>query len=112
MKTSSLLSAAVAASFALLSTATFAQDHLGDSYGYELTQQKFQSTKTRAQVQAELAQARANGELRTDADGYGYLQQRSATVSIRSRADVRAETLQAMKNGSLSQRNQSLYSRG
>ena len=111
MNTKHLITAAVAASFALLSTATFAQDHLGDLYGYELAQQKFTSTKTRAQVQAELAQARANGELRTDADGYGYLQQR-ATASNRTREQVRAETIEAMKNGSLSQGNASIYSRG
>ena len=111
MNTKYLISAALAASFALLAGAAHAQDHLGDDYGYALTQQKFQSTKTRAQVQAELAQARANGELRTDADGYGYLQQR-ATASTKTRDEVRAETTRAMKNGSLSQGNATLYSRG
>lgn len=103
--------AAVAASCALLSTASFAQSHPGDLYGYDLAVQKVESTKTRAQVQAELAQARAKGELRTDADGYGYLQQR-ATASTRTREEVRAETIEAMKHGSLSQGNASIYSRG
>lgn len=112
MKTRSFLAAAVAAGFTLMSGASFAQAHLGDTYGYAVTQQKFESTKTRAQVQAELAQARARGELRTDADGYGHHPASQPTLAGRSRAEVRAETLDAMKSGALSQGQHALYSRG
>ncbi|MCR5865507.1 MAG: DUF4148 domain-containing protein [Aquincola tertiaricarbonis] len=111
MNSKTIYAAALAAGLTLMSGATFAQAHLGDTYGYTVTQQEFKSTKTRAQVQAELLQARANGELRTDADGYGYLAQRPA-ASERSRAEVRAETINAMKSGALSQGQQALYSRG
>ena len=101
MNTKHLISAALAASFALLAGAAHAQDHLGDDYGYALTQQKFQSTKTRAQVQAELAQARANGELSTHAEGYDFAA-RQATASTKTREEVRAEAAKALKSGEAS----------
>ena len=101
MNTKHLITAALAASFTLLAGAAHAQDHLGDDYGYALTQQKFQSTKTRAQVQAELAQARANGELSTHAEGYDFAA-RQATASTKTREEVRAEAAKALKSGEAS----------
>jgi len=88
MKTSTLI-AAIAVSFAAAGTA-FAQEAT-----YELPQPATSSV-TRAQVQADLAQARADGSLRvTEAD----YQKGAPSESIRSRADVRAETLTAIANG-------------
>ncbi len=56
------------------------------------------STTSRAAVQAELLQARADGTLRvTEAD----LNRHDPVQSLRSRADVRAETLAARASGEL-----------
>ena len=77
MKTSTLI-AAIAVSFAAAGTA-FAQEAT-----YELPQPATSSI-TRAQVQADLAQARADGSLRvTEAD----YQKGTPSESIRSRAEV------------------------
>jgi len=88
MKTSTLI-AAIAVSFAAAGT-TFAQEAT-----YELPQ-PVSSSVTHAQVQAELAQARADGSLRvTEAD-----HQKSAPFESRlSRAEVRADTRAAMNSG-------------
>ena len=55
--------------------------------------------KTRAEVKAELATARANGELNTSADNYGPLP--STSVSTKTRAQVVAELSAARANGEL-----------
>lgn len=97
MKTQSLIAASL---IALLSSgATFAAD-LGDTHGYNVPELTAPSVKTRAQVQAELAQARANGELRADGDGYGYVPN-NKFVSTKTRAEVRAEAVRALKAGEL-----------
>jgi hypothetical protein len=88
MKTSTLV-AAIAVSFAAAGTA-FAQEAT-----YELPQPA-SSTLSRAQVQAELAQARADGSLRvTEAD----YQKSAPFTSALSRDAVRAETLAAIASG-------------
>jgi hypothetical protein len=56
------------------------------------------STTTRAQVKAELAVARANGELSTSSDNYGTVAS-VPFVSTKSRAEVKSETLHAMAAG-------------
>lgn len=88
MKTSTLI-AAIAVSFAAAGTAA-AQEAT-----YELPQPA-SSTLSRAQVQADLAQARADGSLRvTEAD----FQRSTPFESQRSRAEVRAEARAAMVSG-------------
>jgi len=88
MKTSTLI-AAIAVSFAAAGTA------LAQEATYELPQ-PVSSSVSRAQVQADLAQARADGSLRvTEAD----YQKRAPFESQVSRAEVRAETLAAIANG-------------
>lgn len=113
MTTKNRIASTVAASLIALlaSTAATAQVY-GDTGGYDVPELHAPSTKTRAQVQAELAQARANGELRTTAEGYGIGQRGFAapTASTKTRAEVRAEVIKAMQAGEhLSQGN---YSRG
>lgn len=56
---------------------------------YEIPQAST-STVTRAQVQAELAQARVDGSMRVWSTTYNHL---AAAKSVKSRADVRAELL-------------------
>jgi hypothetical protein len=86
MKTSTLI-AAVSLAFA---GAAFAQEAT-----YQLPQPAV-SQKTRAEVIAELQQARANGQLTvTEAQRQAY----APFVSTRTRADVRAETLAALASG-------------
>jgi hypothetical protein len=94
MKTSTLI-AAIAVSFAAAGTA-FAQEAT-----YELPQ-RASSELSRAQVQAELAQARAAGNLLvTEADYYEV----TPSESRFSRADVRTETLGAIANGDVQRLN-------
>ena len=88
MKTSTLI-AAIAVSFAAAGTA-FAQEAT-----YEMPQ-PVSSSLSRAQVQSELAQARAAGNLLVTEADY----QKGAPFSSQlSRAEVRAETLTAIANG-------------
>lgn len=61
------------------------------------------STLTRADVKAELARARAAGELRADHDE--RLFQRAETGSTRTRAEVKAELAQAIADGSIAEFN-------
>lgn len=94
MKTSTLI-AAIAVSFAAAGTA-FAQEAT-----YELPQ-PVSSSLSRAQVQAELAQARTAGNLLvTEAD----YQLHAPFESQLSRAEVRAETLAAIANGEVQRLN-------
>ena len=94
MKTSTLI-AAIAVSFAATGTA-FAQEAT-----YELPQ-RASSELSRAQVQSELAQARAAGNLLvTEAD----FQKGAPFASQLSRAEVRAETLAAIANGDVQRLN-------
>lgn len=62
---------------------------------------KFVSTKTRAEVVAELQQARANGELQINDATYPDKSIASATVSTKTRAEVIDELKQARANGEL-----------
>ncbi|WP_413458508.1 DUF4148 domain-containing protein [Herbaspirillum huttiense] len=65
-------------------------------------QTKFVSTKTRAEVIAELQQARATGQLLvSDRD-----QDVKAVASTKTRDEVRAELVQARNNGELAISNQ------
>ncbi len=94
MKTSTLI-AAIAVSFAAAGTA------LAQEATYEMPQ-RASSELSRAQVQSELAQARAAGNLLvTEAD----YQKGAPFASQLSRAEVRAETLAAIANGEVQQLN-------
>ncbi|MFZ6644953.1 DUF4148 domain-containing protein [Undibacterium sp. TJN25] len=55
------------------------------------------STKTKAEVQAELVQARSEGQL---IGGEEYVSTVGKTTSTVSRAEVKAEAIKAAKNGS------------
>ncbi|MES2105085.1 MAG: DUF4148 domain-containing protein [Pseudomonadota bacterium] len=55
------------------------------------------SSKTKAEVQAELVQARTEGQL---IGGEEYVSTVGKTTSTVSRADVKAEAIKAAKNGS------------
>jgi Domain of unknown function (DUF4148) len=94
MKTSTLI-AAFALSFAAAGT-TFAQEAT-----YELPQ-PLTSTTSRAQVQAELQKARADGTLRVTE---GDFQKSAPFVAQRNRVDVQAETLAAIASGEIAARN-------
>ena len=52
--------------------------------------------KTRAQVQAELFQARADGSIKVWSTSYNHM---AAVKSVRARADVQAEAVAANLNG-------------
>jgi Domain of unknown function (DUF4148) len=94
MKTSTLI-AAFALSFAAAGSV------LAQEATYELPQ-PLTSTISRAQVQAEVLQARANGTLRVTE---GDFQKSAPFVAQRSRADVQAETLAAIASGEIVSRN-------
>lgn len=89
MNTRSLL-AIVTFAIAGASGTAFAQEATSDAW------MNAASTKTRADVLAELKQARADGSIK--AGGAGYL---NPIVSQKSRADVRAEVLAAARSGEL-----------
>jgi hypothetical protein len=80
------------ATFAIAASAgtAFAQEATPDSWG------EVASTKSRAQVLAELKQARADGSIK--AGGAGYL---NPIVSQKSRDTVRAEAVAAARSGEL-----------
>ena len=102
MNTKTRIASALAASmFALLAAGTANAQVYGDTGGYNVPELQAKSTKTRAQVQAELAQARANGELSTHAEGYDFAA-RQATASTKTREEVRAEAARALKSGEAS----------
>jgi hypothetical protein len=63
-----------------------------DGSAYEMANNKFQSTKTRAEVIAEL---KAAPKLPGYVDGSGYELAQAMFMSTRSRAEVRAEALMA-----------------
>jgi hypothetical protein len=95
MKTSTTLIAALAVSFAA-SGAALAQEA---TYEYP---QAVVSTVTRAAVQADLAQARADGTLRvTEAD----FNRHTPSVTHLSRGAVKAELLAAIASGELQRLN-------
>ena len=88
-----------AAALALLgSTAAFAQEATPDTW------QQVQATKSRADVQAELAQARKDGSIKFG--GAGYIE---TLQSTRSRAELRAEVAQARASGELDAINGEVY---
>ncbi|MEF7614412.1 DUF4148 domain-containing protein [Aquincola sp. MAHUQ-54] len=95
MNTKSLIAASVLA--LLGSGAAFAQVN-GDTGGYDVPELHAPSTKTRAEVIAELQAARANGELRIGAEGETYVPN-TKFVSTKSRAEVRAEVVKALQAG-------------
>jgi hypothetical protein len=64
------------------------------------------STRSRAEVRAELAQARAAGQLENRGESYGGFD-RSAVASTKSRDEVRAELDAARRDGTLDTRNES-----
>jgi len=100
MKTKQLIAAAV---LTLTGAAAFAADQVGgEAYVSFPIPNSFShtaaSTKTKAEVQAELVQARAEGQL---TGGEEYVSSVSKnTTSTLSRAEVKAEAIKAAKNGS------------
>ena len=81
-------------------TAAFAQEGTQDFANETL------STRSRAEVRAELAQAQAAGQLENRGESYGGFG-RSAFASTKSRADVLAELDAARRAGTLDNRNES-----
>jgi hypothetical protein len=88
MNAKTLIAAAFAATFA---AGAFAQEATFDDANFVA---QAQSTKTRAQVLAELQQARANGTY--VAGGEATVFADAPAVSQRTRAEVREETIKAM----------------
>lgn len=93
-----LVSVAIAAVAAFAGTAAFAQEATSDAW------MNSASTKTRADVQAELQQARADGSIRFSRAGYI-----ETLKSSQSREAVKAETLAARKTGELAHINAEVY---
>jgi hypothetical protein len=89
MNTRNILALAAIA-FAAASGSAFAQEATADGW------MNATSTKTRADVMAELKQARADGSIR--AVSAGYL---NPIVGQKTRAEVRAEVLAAARSGEL-----------
>ena len=88
-----------ATAFALLgATSAFAQEATSDTW------QQVQATKSRAEVQAELLQARKDGSIKFGSAGYI-----EPLKSVRSRAEVRAEVAQARASGELDAINGEVY---
>lgn len=86
-----LLASAVVSAIALLSAGVQAQEATADDINFASAAV---SQKTRAQVQAELAQARADGSIK--AVSAGYIE---PAKSVKSRAEVVAELRRAQANG-------------
>ncbi|HEY0843905.1 MAG TPA: DUF4148 domain-containing protein [Noviherbaspirillum sp.] len=95
MKTRQFAAALFATVFSFAGSAAFAGDQLQSEIG-EGWMQHITSTKTRAQVIAELNDARAQG-VTVGASETSYPQVPVAK-STRSRDEVRAEAINAMKN--------------
>ncbi len=93
-----LASVAIAAVAAFSGTAAFAQEATSDAW------MNAASTKTRAEVQAELQQARADGSIRFSRAGYI-----ETLKSTKSRDAVTAETLAARSTGELAHINAEVY---
>ena len=91
MKTTTLF-AAIALSFAAAGAA------MAQEVTYDYPQQ-ITSQKTRAEVIAELKQARADGTLQIDSEIYSP--NRAPSVSTLTRAEVKAQTLAAIASGEL-----------
>jgi hypothetical protein len=86
---------ATAIALSLISAASFANAAAPtyvDGSAYEMSRNTFQSTKTRAEVIAEL---KAAPKLPRYVDGSGYELAHEMFMSTRSRAEVRAEALMA-----------------
>ncbi|WP_394781887.1 DUF4148 domain-containing protein [Undibacterium sp.] len=98
MKTKQIIAAAV---LTLTGVAAFAAPVGGDAYVSFPIPNTFSktavSTKTKAEVQAELVQARSEGQL---TGGEEYVSTVGKTTSTVSRAEVKAEAIKAAKNGS------------
>ena len=93
-----LASVAIAAVAAFSGAAAFAQEATSDAW------MNAASTKTRAEVQAELQQARADGSIRFSRAGYI-----ETLTSTKSRDAVKAETLAARSTGELAHINAEVY---
>ena len=96
MKTTKILASTVISLAFLAAGSAFAGDH---DYA-AVTAPATTSTVTRAQVQAELAQAQKEGTLLNAGDDSSYPTTAQSGVS-KSRAEVRAELMQARKSGTL-----------
>lgn len=88
----------IASSF--VATGAFAQEATPDTW----TQTG--ATKTRAQVLAELDQARQDGSIRSGSIGYDFV---AAATPSRSREEVRAELAHARSSGELAAVNDEAY---
>lgn len=93
-----LASVAIAAFAAMAGTTAFAQEATSDAW------MNAASTKTRAAVQAELKQARADGSIRFASAGY-----MEKLASTKTREAVKAETLAARASGELQHINAPVY---
>ncbi len=95
-----IASSAAAVAFALLgSSAAFAQQAAaGENYD---TVPAFVSSQSRADVKANLAQARAAGEVNNVGEAYGFVlpSRAQAVVVTKSRADVKADVRAAVRSG-------------
>jgi len=98
MKTRQFASAALFS--VLAATNAFAQEGTQDFANPTL------STRSRDEVRAELAQARAAGQLENRGESYGGFD-RSTIVSTKTRAEVVAELDAARRSGELENRNES-----
>ena len=93
-----LASVAIAAVAAFSGTAAFAQEATSDAW------MNAASTKSRADVTAELQQARADGSIRFSRAGFI-----EALQSGKSRDAVKAETMAARRSGELEHINAEVY---
>jgi hypothetical protein len=89
---------AIAATLSLAAGSAFAQEATPDTWTHVST------TKSRADVSAELTQARASGLTRSWSAGYF-----EPVTSVLSREAVRAETVRAIRSGELDAINAEVY---
>ncbi|MEP7280360.1 MAG: DUF4148 domain-containing protein [Rubrivivax sp.] len=87
------------ATFTFAAGSAFAQEATSDAWMHA------SATKTRAQVQAELVQARADGSIKAVSAGYT-----EKLVSSHPRADVAAAAAQALRSGEIDRLNAEAYS--
>jgi hypothetical protein len=73
----------------------------GDAADYDPPRASLTSTRSRADVRAEVLSARAAGELRPAGEAEAYTVARGPVTWARSRAEVKAEVIAARANGEL-----------
>jgi uncharacterized protein with FMN-binding domain len=93
MKTLTTRTLAVASGLVFSGVSAFAQDLRPE--------QPFQSSKTRAEVRAELMQAIKDGTMPPVTEGAEYPRMAQSSQSTKTREEVRAELLQAIKDGTV-----------